>query len=104
MNNNNLNKFVIDDTVYETIISEKYAKRKKYVPKNSKIVSAAIPGVIKQIFIKEGDILRKGSSMLILEAMKMNNDILSPIDGKIKTIHVSVGKKVFKEQMLVEFE
>ena len=42
--------------------------------------------------------------MLVLEAMKMKNDLLSPLEGKVKAIYVNVGQMVTKGQLLLEFE
>jgi biotin carboxyl carrier protein len=44
-----------------------------------------------------------GDKLLVLEAMKMRNDIISPLDGIIKDVYVKEGEKVNKEKILVEF-
>lgn len=96
--------FELDDTKYETQLTNKFANRKKYAPKNPKIATAYIPGSITEIFVKVGQAVAKDETMLILEAMKMKNKVKAPIDGKIKTITVKVGDKVSKNQLLVEIE
>jgi len=48
--------------------------------------------------------VRWGDGLLVLEAMKMKNDITSPRHGVIKAIHVEVGAMVAKGQLLIEFE
>ncbi|GJQ64160.1 MAG: hypothetical protein SCALA702_32130 [Melioribacteraceae bacterium] len=96
-------KLVIDDTVYETNLSKKFINRKKYEPPAQDKIFAAIPGVIKKIYVKEGDVINRDDRLLILEAMKMENSVRSHLEGKIKKIHVTEGVKVMKNQLLIEF-
>jgi biotin carboxyl carrier protein len=49
-------------------------------------------------------VVKKGDVLLILEAMKMENAIKSPVDGTIKAIPVTKGKSVEKNQILLQFE
>lgn len=57
-------------------------------------VTAPLPGTIIRYTVKEGDEVKTGSSLVILEAMKMENDIVAPVDGKIKAINFKPGDKV----------
>ncbi|HEX75960.1 MAG TPA: pyruvate carboxylase subunit B [Dehalococcoidia bacterium] len=57
-------------------------------------VTAPIPGTIIRYLVKEGDEVKVGSSMVILEAMKMENDIVAPASGKIEAINFKPGDKV----------
>lgn len=66
-------------------------------------IVAPIPGVIEKIMVKEGDTVRRGQEMLILEAMKMKNAIRSPRDGRISAVRVSVGEIVKHNDILLEF-
>ena len=68
------------------------------------IVRAPIPGKILQILVKEQDLVEKEQLILILEAMKMKNRILSPIKGKITQIYVKVGDNVGQDQQLLKIE
>ncbi|MDH7515296.1 MAG: acetyl-CoA carboxylase biotin carboxyl carrier protein subunit [Bacteroidota bacterium] len=99
-----LKRLVIDDTVYETRFTPKFEKRKPYVAPNPNLVLAYIPGVIVDIHVKPGQRVKWGDRLLILEAMKMKNDIPSPRDGIVKRILVEKGQMVGKHQPLVEFE
>jgi acetyl/propionyl-CoA carboxylase alpha subunit len=69
-----------------------------------KIVSAPMPGLIVAVNSKPGDEIKKGEPLLVMEAMKMENDIRSPVAGKIEVVSVSAGENVDKGQTLVEFE
>lgn len=70
----------------------------------AKDVGAPMPGLILDIVVDEGDEVKKGDKLLVLEAMKMENIIKSPGDGKIKTIVVSKGMSVNSGQKLIHFE
>lgn len=94
----------INDAVYKTYPTKKYLSRKKYKPLDPKKLTSFIPGTIKKIYVKEGDEVLKKDKLFVLEAMKMNNVILSPMDGKIKKIKIKVKDVVAKNQVLIEFE
>jgi acetyl/propionyl-CoA carboxylase alpha subunit len=68
------------------------------------MVKAPIPGKILQILVEEQEIVEKEQLILILEAMKMKNRILSPIKGKISRIFIKVGDSVKQDQQLVKIE
>lgn len=65
---------------------------------------APMPGLIVGINCQPGQAAKRGEPLLIMEAMKMENDIKSPVAGKVKNISVEVGQIVDKGQLLVEFE
>ncbi|NSW90439.1 MAG: biotin/lipoyl-binding protein [Firmicutes bacterium] len=64
------------------------------VPSGAETVNAPMPGVILSVNVNTGDTVKKGDVLLILEAMKMENEIVSPKDGKIASINVSKGASV----------
>jgi len=66
-------------------------------------VKAPMPGLVLNILVNEGDEIKKGDSLLVLEAMKMENMIKSPTDGIIKKIEIKQGDKVEKNELLVSF-
>jgi biotin carboxyl carrier protein len=67
-------------------------------------IKAPMPGLVLKIFVKEGEELKKGDNLLILEAMKMENMIKAPADIKIKKIQIKEGDKVEKNQILLSLE
>ncbi len=69
-----------------------------------KDIKAPMPGLILHVQVTEGQEVKKGDVLLILEAMKMENTIKSPTDGKIKAVRVSMRESVEKNQVLVQFE
>lgn len=66
-------------------------------------IKAPMPGMVLSILINEGDVVKKGDSLLVLEAMKMENIIKSPADGTIKKINAITGIAVEKNQLLIQF-
>lgn len=70
------------------------APKKVEAKAGQEVVKAPMPGTILSINVKEGDNVKKGQILLILEAMKMENEIVSPRDGKIAKIVVSKGSSV----------
>lgn len=65
-------------------------------------IEAPMPGTIVGVSIKVGDQVKKGQLLVVLEAMKMENEIVSPIDGKILSISVSKGETVNSGDALVQ--
>ncbi len=78
------------------------------IPKKKTSIAAAgavtspLPGVVKQILVKEGDSVSEGDTVLILEAMKMESEIASTATGIVKKIHISDGASVQEGEVLVE--
>lgn len=65
---------------------------------------APMPGQVRNVNVKQGDIVNKGQTLLVLEAMKMEIRIQTPRDGTIKALHVKQGQTVEREQVLIELE
>lgn len=66
-------------------------------------VKAPMPGMVLKLLAQEGQQIAKGDSLLLLEAMKMENIIKSPVDGLIKKIYIAEKDKVEKNQVMIEF-
>jgi len=58
------------------------------------VVNALMPGRIVRVLVNQGDVVRKGAGLLILEAMKMENEITAPADGTVDELFVAVGDTV----------
>jgi acetyl/propionyl-CoA carboxylase alpha subunit len=69
-----------------------------------KDLKAPMPGLVTQVNVSAGDILKKGDLVLILEAMKMENNIKIDFDAVVKEVKTEKGKTVEKNQILVVFE
>ena len=68
---------------------------------NTKEVRAVLAGTIAEINVKSGDIIRTGQKLLTLSAMKMENEILSEVEGRIKEVTVAKDQKVKEGDILV---
>lgn len=101
---NQLIDFVVDDSKYNTKINKKFSNRKKFSGFNKNLVTAFIPGTIRDITVKIGQEVKIGDNLLTLEAMKMNNNLVSKTNGKVKSILVKSGDMVAKEQLLIEID
>lgn len=66
-------------------------------------IKAPMPGMVLKILVKDGDEVKKGDPLLVLEAMKMENILKSPTDGVIKKIAAVTGVAVEKNQLLIQF-
>jgi len=67
-------------------------------------IEAPLPGTIFKVIVNEGDAVKKGDTILVLEAMKMENNILAEKDGIVKKLLVSEGQSVLQGDILVEIE
>jgi len=84
-------------------------KRKKFLEAQEGVsatvtIEAPMPGKIVEVLVEEGSEIKTGEPVIILEAMKMQNEIASPIDGTIKKIMVRKNDSVMKEDLLIEID
>jgi propionyl-CoA carboxylase alpha chain len=96
-------------SVTTRVTSPAVGELSKYMKKLEKKVNkgellANMPGMIREIKVKIGDTVTKDQPLLILEAMKMENIILSPLDGIIKSIPTEVGQSVMVGDLLLVIE
>jgi biotin carboxyl carrier protein len=96
--------FNIQGDIYYTTFTRKYENRKSWSKPNDKEVLSYIPGTVKEVLIKEGDIVVAEQKIAVLEAMKMLNTIYSPLTGKIKSVKIKTGDRIPKGIVMIEFE
>ena len=68
-----------------------------------KEMKAPMPGLVVDVRVKEGDEVKKGDALVVLQAMKMENILKSPADAIIKKIHVKKEDTIEKNQILISF-
>ncbi|MBS4537564.1 biotin/lipoyl-binding protein [Clostridium sp. D2Q-11] len=76
----------------------------KAVPQGAETISAPMPGSVFDIKVNEGDTVAEGDVLLILEAMKMENEIMAPRAGKVAAINTSKGAAVNSGDPLISLE
>ena len=69
---------------------------------STKKIIAPLPGIILKILVKEGDQVKTGDAMLVLEAMKMENTILAEASGQVQSIKVQPNGSVLQGDLLME--
>jgi biotin carboxyl carrier protein len=89
---------------YVTRLTSKFRNRKLWSRPNEKMIIAVIPGTIQRVMVKVGEEVKTGTPMVILEAMKMRNEIRALRPGVIKKIHVKEGELVPKHHLLLELK
>jgi biotin carboxyl carrier protein len=99
--NNNTYEVAISDALDQLIKSMGIERGRNKVVN---AIKAPMPGLILEISVEVGQIVKENDPLLILEAMKMENSFLSPRDGVIKSIAVTLGNAVDKGHLLIEFE
>jgi biotin carboxyl carrier protein len=75
----------------------------KLASKKVNDIKAPMPGMVLKVLVSEGDEVKKGDALLVLEAMKMENILKSPADGIIQKISAVQGTAVEKNQLLIQF-
>lgn len=120
---NNIAEIEVNGTPYRVEIEQKFTKTKtpRMVRPAVKAPVAAtplpeasggaatpvispLPGTVLQISVKAGDQIVKGDKLLVMEAMKMENNIQAERDGVVKSIKVAVGDNVLQGAVLLEIE
>ncbi len=67
-------------------------------------IKAPLPGIIMNLLVKEGDEVKRGSDLLVYEAMKMENKLVSEREGIVKSIKVKAGDSILQGDVLLEIE
>lgn len=70
-------------------------------PAGATVIKAPMPGTIIKVNAKPGDAVKRGDVLCVLEAMKMENDIMAPDDGTVATVAVSAGQTVQTDAVLI---
>ncbi len=97
----NLGTLNINSILYKTRLSRKFINRKPYKKPDERIILSFIPGTVLDIMVSEGQKVKAGDDLMILDAMKMQNKLKSAVDGTIGKIFVSRGNKVSKGTKLI---
>jgi biotin carboxyl carrier protein len=99
-----LEPFPVDGTLYETQLTRKARLRKPWRPPNRDQIATMIPGQVVRVMVQPGQAVKRGQGVIVLEAMKMRNEVESPRDGTVRKVLVAAGQTVAKGAVLVELE
>lgn len=97
-------------TLYKAVVEDEREKRLRAAagagaPDSGEFVLAApMPGLVVQVPVKEGDKVAKGDVLLILESMKMQNELKAPRDGKVTRVQVKAGDSVEQKAAMIALE
>ena len=100
----------VNGTTYTIEMEDQYDQLLKQLGMDSALASkiseikAPMPGMVLNVLVTEGQEVSKGDSLLVLEAMKMENVIKSPAAGIIKKILINKADKVEKNEILIQFQ
>ena len=103
-------KVSVNGNTYEVKIADEYDQQVKKMgllavsAQKLNSIKAPMPGLIIDVMVKEGQVIKEGTPLLVLSAMKMENIILSQGDGIIKSITIAIDDAVEKGQVIIEME
>lgn len=80
------------------------ASARAAAPASESSITAPLPGTITKVVAKAGQHVNKGDVLLVMEAMKMANDVVAEHSGTVKAIHIAEGQSVNQGDVLVEFQ
>ena len=95
---------IVQGAIYQTTYTRKFEERVNWEAPNTNLIYSFIPGTIIDIFVKPKDKLKEGDVILLLEAMKMQNQVRMPFDGEIVKIHVKKDEVVPNRHLMLEIK
>jgi biotin carboxyl carrier protein len=106
------NKYEIlfNDISYTFTVETPFSLQRKKVLSSSRgriekeIIKAPMPGKIIDVLVREGATVVKGEPLIILEAMKMQNELISPANGIIEKVYARPNTNVMKDDLLIEIK
>ncbi len=102
--NQELKPLVIQGAVYQTTYTWKFENRVKWEAPNPNHIYSFMPGTIIDIFIKNKQKVKEGETLLLLEAMKMQNQVRMPFDGQIVKIHIKKDEVIPRKHLMIEIK
>lgn len=95
---------LVDNIALGAITSPRFSEETAEGEQGDRTVKASMPGMVVDIKVEIGHYVKKGEPLLILEAMKMENEVRAPISGKVEQILVQVGTSVNSKDELIRIK
>ena len=99
-----LKTLIVQGSVYKTTYTWKFENRIKWQTPDPNYIYSIIPGTIIDIFVKPKDKVKEGETLLLLEAMKMQNQVRMPFDGEIVKIYVKKDEAIPRKHLMVKIK
>ena len=99
-----LKTLIIQGAIYKTKLTWKFENRINYETPNENHIYSFIPGTVVDLFVKTGQKVKEGETLLLLEAMKMENQVRMPFDGQIVKIHIKKDEVIPKRHLMIEIK
>lgn len=99
-----MKELIVQGAVYKTTFTRKFEERIKWEAPNINMLYSFIPGTIIDIFVKPKQKVKEGETILLLEAMKMQNQLRMPFDGEIVKIHVKKDETIPNNYLIMEIK
>ncbi|HSM48797.1 MAG TPA: biotin/lipoyl-containing protein [Draconibacterium sp.] len=99
-----MKELIIQGAVYQTTFTRKFEERVKWEAPDMNMLYSFIPGTIIDIFVKPKQKVKEGETLLLLEAMKMQNQLRMPFDGEIVKIHVKKDETIPNHYLIMEIK
>jgi acetyl/propionyl-CoA carboxylase alpha subunit len=104
---NKIVKIRVNNNIYDIRLKDRYDELLEKMGidptagKKVNDIKAPMPGMVLKVMVENGQPIRKGDAIVVLEAMKMENILKAPADGVVKRVNVISGDKVEKNQVMV---
>ena len=99
-----LKNLIIQGAVYKTTFTRKFEERVNWEAPNVNMLHSFIPGTIIDVFVKPKEKVKEGETLLLLEAMKMQNQVRMPFDGEIVKIFVKKDEVIPNRHLMIEIK
>ncbi len=97
-------ELIIQGAIYKTNFTKKFESRVNYEAPNENLLYSFIPGTIIDIYVKPRQKVKEGETLLLLEAMKMQNQVRMPFDGEIVKVNVKKDEVISKRHLMIEIK
>jgi biotin carboxyl carrier protein len=99
-----LKTLIVEGTIYKCNYTWKFENRTVWQTPDPNCIYSIIPGTVIDIFVEPKEKVKEGETLLLLEAMKMQNQVRMPFDGEIDKIYVKKDETVPKRHLMIKLK